>query len=106
MLQSTNQQELLQSQTNVEEQPKQNSSKLIEREPIENSPFTLIKNEKEEYFIVMGNYRITEIHNSKEEAITYLMRNTYNVILTMITIVHEKLKEMENNNNNNQKIQS
>jgi hypothetical protein len=56
------QKNILQSQTNANEQhTKENySNKIIERIPIENSPFTVILHDDNTYFVVMGKYKITE----------------------------------------------
>lgn len=65
---------------------KQNSSKLIEREQLEGTPFTLIKNE-EEYFIAIGQYKLTQSHQTASEAIEEIENNQWNIITTLIDIM-------------------
>lgn len=79
------------SQMNVKEADKQNSSETIERENIENTPFTLIKVE-EKWFGAMGKYRITEPSASKKEIETELKKVTWNRIVQVIQILIENQK--------------
>lgn len=81
---------MLNTQNNAEENTNNsNSSEIIEREQIENSPFTIVGNQETGYFITMGPYRLHEPVATKEDVMNYLLRNTYNVILDMIIIVNE-----------------
>lgn len=70
---------------------------LTTHEPIENTPFTITGHDKE-YFIRMGDYRLTEIKKTKLETWEELERNLWNIILKMIGAVldrHEKDKHAE-----------
>lgn len=96
--------ELLQLQTNAEKtNTNKDSSPLIEREQIPNTPFWIIGNKDDGYHIIMGKYRITneildltrylehgngepEIHLALTEAQTWLENNQWNVILSMALI--------------------
>lgn len=73
-------------QQNVEEADKNGS--LIERESIENSPFTVISIEGY-HFGVMGDYRLTEKSNNKEEIIEELSKITWNRIIQIVMILDE-----------------
>lgn len=73
-------------QQNVEEADKNGS--LIERESIENSPFTVISIEGY-HFGVMGDYRLTEKKNNKEEIIEELSKITWNRIIQIVMILDE-----------------
>lgn len=73
-------------QQNVEEADKNGS--LIERESIEDSPFTVISIEGY-HFGVMGDYRITEKSNSKKEIIKELSKITWNRIIQIVMILDE-----------------
>ena len=73
-------------QQNVEEADKNGS--LIERESIEDSPFTVISIEGY-HFGVMGDYRITEKNNSKKEIIKELSKITWNRIIQIVMILDE-----------------
>lgn len=65
---------------------KQSSSKLIEREQIEGTPFNLIKQDKK-YFITIGNYQLTQQYNTEQEAIEDIQFNQWNIIVTLIDIL-------------------
>ncbi len=65
---------------------------LIKREPIENSPFVCITTEKGSW-VVLGNFRVTEIRDSKDEAIKEATAMTWNNIVKVISCVCESLKE-------------
>lgn len=63
-----------------------NSSKLIEREQLEGTPFNLIKQE-EKYFITIGNYQLTPQYDTEQEAIDDIQFNQWNIIVTLIDIL-------------------
>jgi len=70
--------------------PKKNTQ-LHERRQIEGTPFTLIKqtmdNDKEKYFIVMGDHRLTEPTPSEEEALNKLVTDYWKIIVNVIAVV-------------------
>jgi hypothetical protein len=66
-------------------------SSLINQEPVENTPFTLITT-NEGSFCAMGLYRITEIYPSKDEAISKATSLTWNNLVTVMMIIAEKMK--------------
>lgn len=63
-----------------------NSSKLIEREQLDGTPFNLIKQENK-YFITIGNYQLTPQYNTEEEAIQDIQYNQWNIIITLIDLL-------------------
>ena len=65
---------------------------LVEFEEIEGTPFTAVK-EMDNWFIVMGKYRLSEPFESKENAIKWSEIIDWNKITTVMTIL---LKEQEN----------
>lgn len=63
------------------------SKQLIEREPIKNTPFTLIKSE-DGILITLGKYRLNATPlKSVEEATNYLVDNLWNIVLTIAVLV-------------------
>lgn len=68
------------------------NSYLVEFEEIEGTPFTAVK-EMENWFIVMGKYRLSEPFENKETAIEWSKIIDWNKITTVMTIL---LKEQEN----------
>lgn len=86
MQKSTNnkQEELLNTQLNAEETHKENSS-LFDSEPVVNTPFTMVTTETGT-FLTMGNYRITEPYQTKEEAKDQL-NNIWDIMLKLAIIV-------------------
>lgn len=85
---TSNQGDILNTQNNVEETPKQNSP-LSEREPIDKTPFWLITNQTGS-FITFGEYRVSQILPSKAEALDELRNNDWNIIMHMVAVIVEK----------------
>lgn len=81
--------ESLKSQ-NMEEENQPNlpyqDEQLIEREPLEGTPFTLITREKKS-FIAFGRYKISEEYDSKELALGSLTNDFWNILLNVIQII-------------------
>lgn len=81
--------------TNAEEnQDKQTSGELMERQQIEGTPFWIMGNKTDGYYMVMGHYRITNVMNTMEEVTEYLNTNKWDVILSMIISVNHTDKEL------------
>lgn len=96
MLHSTNQtqSDILNTQSSGEETHKQNSN-LILHEPIARTPFTITTVQmgelnKQQYFLRMGDYRLSEIGNSKKEILDELEKENWNIILKMIAVVIQR----------------
>ena len=98
---STNQRELLQSQTNAEGQPSIDSGKHYENYRLPTTPFTIITQDDQSY-LLLGKYLVTpKVFNGKAEAIEWLEDNMWEVVLSVaciaITSVNEtKEKEVTN----------
>lgn len=106
---STNKQEQSNTLTSVKSQDKQNwdskdgNTEIVEREPVEGTPFWLTGSEEKGYFLNMARWRITPIVKTKEEVLKYAEENMYNVILTMIlSVVGTEQAETKLDNNKNQ----
>lgn len=71
--------------TNAKKTDKENSSsKLIEREEVENSPFTIVSEEGKGHYVIMGDYRLTEATENKEELIKDINEKNWNFLTTVI----------------------
>lgn len=92
-LTTTKQRDTLNTQNNVEENPTRENSTLINYEKIPGTPFTII-NQEEKWFIVMGDWRITESTLTREEQIKKLEEEKWLIIMHM-TIICIK-KQLEN----------
>lgn len=88
---STNkkQSDILNTQENAENPGKENSS-LIEREQVPKTPFWVI-NQNEKWFLIMGENRITDLFNTKEEALDELKNNQWFITISIAAIVLEKM---------------
>lgn len=64
------------------------SSEEIERKQYDKTPFIGIR-EKENYYIIMGNYRLTENIGSWEEIEKWIEEITWDKIITITSIVIE-----------------
>lgn len=93
----TEQQDLLQSQTNADEKNtnKSLSSELYDRKKIDNTPFTLIKDyQKKEQHITIGNYRINKEPLKLEQNIEdYLQSNIYDIMLSIAIVTHLQINK-------------
>ena len=76
--------------TNVEKANNNDSSnnEIIERFPIENSPFTVIT-VNNEHFGVMGEYRMTESYETRKECAEELEKITWNRIIQVLMVLNE-----------------
>ena len=60
---------------------------------IENTPFTIVKEDKN-YFGIIGNHRITESYNNKEELKKDLTEITWDRIVQVVWAIAEKYKNI------------
>lgn len=79
-------------------QEKENSSnssdKIVEREHIENTPFTIITLEKGS-FIAIGNKRVTE-YTTKQECKNLIFERDWDLIANMVMAMYATMTEMIN----------
>ena len=74
---------------NVEKANKQDSSELIKREQLKDTPFTMISIEDDKWFGTMGEYRMTEEYNSRGELEDALRCITWNRLIQVIMVLDE-----------------
>ena len=92
------------SDTSVKEKNNLESSKnqIIEEEQLDETPFTCVKFD-EEYFVTLGNYRITEKYKDKQSAINEALNPTWDMMVRVMEIVfkiqrkHEEILKDKNN---------
>lgn len=104
---TTKNQQLLQSQMNVEKTHNENSGDnkpLIERKQITNTPFWIIGNDKQGYCLVMGKWKITEDYETIQEVQDQLQSQQWQIIIRMIGIICEDMIKSEDFINNNQQL--
>lgn len=66
---------------------------LVERISVKNSPFIIIKYDKE-YFLTMGKYRLhNEALKSAQECLTFLEDNKWNIVGILVSIMVEEIKK-------------
>lgn len=65
---------------------------LIKRFEVKDSPFVIVKIEKE-YFGTMGKYRITESHKNKVDVEIELEKITWNRLIQVVLLLIESTKE-------------
>ena len=98
MLQAlTKNQDILNTQLNVEKENNLNSGKLVEIEDIEDTPFKLVTTESGS-FIGYGNNRLTEIMPSRTECIEILEKKDWNFLGTFIISVITSFNNYQNEN--------
>ena len=84
--------EQLESQSTVEESTLQISSELIKSEELENSPFMITETE-DGVFITLGQYRLSPIVKSKQDARNYINSHMWEVMYKMVFIINEHLNK-------------
>lgn len=98
MLKSSKHRAQLQSQMNAESRANLDSSEegeLIEKNEIEGSPYWVIGNKEQGYYITFGKWRLSEAHKTAEEALEWLDNNIRMVLVqTMVVLleIHEEEK--------------
>lgn len=63
---------------------------IYEQKELEGTPFKLIKkliNEKEKYFIAMGDHRLTDIVSTEKEALELLVTDYWKIVVNVIAVV-------------------
>lgn len=86
------QQDLLNTQENTDETPSKKSL-LNEREKIENTPFWWVKStvdNVEQHFITFGEYRVSNVHTTKKDALDELEKHKWDIIMHMTAVIVEK----------------
>ena len=72
----------------------ENATELFTKTQIENTPFLIIHNkDKNIAFGVFGKYKITRDYNNPVEVKNELTEFTWDKIITVMTLVHEMLKD-------------
>lgn len=73
-------------------------SNLVKRKQIEGTPFHIIKNitdnDKERYFLVMGDYRITEPTETEKETLDKLVTEYWKIVINVIAIATQTALEV------------
>lgn len=84
---TTKQRDILNTQNNIENNPNSNSSQLISKDPIQNTPFWIVGTEETGFMGVMGKYKITENFKTKDEALQELIKQDWATIINVVSII-------------------
>jgi len=76
---------------NAEQETKQDS-KLVERENVEGTPFTLYKSENL-WYVLLGKYRMSKEFETKEEAKEDAQRNDWERTMQVVGVMIENYNE-------------
>lgn len=71
-----------------------NKELTFELEPVEGTPFAIVRADEELYFGVIGNHKITTDYNSKEELKEELTKITWDRLVQVIWAVAEKFEKI------------
>ena len=74
-----------------------NSNSLVEIKQIDNTPFKAVRQE-DKWFGVLGQYRITDKLANFDEVVEYIVKNKWEVILSMIICIIEQVKPWKEKN--------
>lgn len=86
--------DMLNTQLNADENQNKEASSIFHREEIPNSPFVIVGEQSQGFYMLMGRYRMTPAMSTPEEVKTYAEKNLWNIILQMALSVYN---EMQNN---------
>ena len=76
-----------------------NATELFEKHEIEGTPFKVVHDtEKDEYFGIFGNYKVTNNFKTKEEVVSKLTPITYDNIITLCSVIFDTLLKSTLNN--------
>lgn len=66
---------------------------IVDREPIDGTPFWIQRIHKKGWFITLKGYQLSPAFKTKEEAVKYiwLENHGWNVIANMIIVIHEQV---------------
>lgn len=92
--------ELSHSQTNVDTQDKEKSTSIscnsVTYEKVKETPFAIVKNEKNKWIITMGKYVAHEEEfNSREEAIATIHNGDWKLITNTVFIIIQSIKDQQ-----------
>lgn len=91
--------ELLKEQTSINTQDSKQSSELIEKKEIKNTPFHMVKENGKKGFLALGMYKLTEdIFEEDKEAEKYIKKNQWEITLKISFIVSEMFNKKMNEN--------
>lgn len=83
------------SRTGAKKKNNLNSSKqLIKYDQIKNTPFTIVSKDNI-HFIAIGNNRVSEETNKKEDLINKINERDYHLLGGMIACITEKIIELQ-----------
>lgn len=88
--------EKLSGQTSAENEnaTRENSSKAHNIEEVPNTPFVLVHSEQG-VFAAIGNHRVTEPFETKEQLESWMNNNQWHITLQLIIIVVERFHEFK-----------
>lgn len=67
------------------------SSELVERKEIKNTPFEIVGNPEQGYFLALGRFRLTNPEKTKDEVLIKLRQDRWNIITTMIATIADTM---------------
>lgn len=90
---SSKQGDILNTQNNAGgDQNREPSSKLIHREKIEGTPFEIIGDDENGWFLSVGKFKLTENKATEVEARMALHDEMWNIILNLIVIFNKEIE--------------
>lgn len=92
MSQQQSQEEILNTQLNVEKDQNKENSHLVEIENVPNTPFRVAKH-NEKWYVIMGKKAVSHDYTTKDEAIESIESDRWFTILVMIHIAVEMILE-------------
>lgn len=75
--------------SNAEETRNNESSKLIEREEVDGTPFHITGTKEMGYAVTFGKYRLSELREKKEDALQELIDQHWNITARLAGVIAE-----------------
>lgn len=91
----TEQGDLLRSQMSADSISKEPSSELLTRERIKNTPFDLVGNEEQGYFVALGRYKVSETYGDQDTAIHEAKYPAWDILLNVMSLMASMTFEEE-----------
>lgn len=79
-----------------DDQNKENSGELLERHEVPGSPFTIVGNKEQGYFLTMGKYRLTDAYQDVDGVIWGLENEKWEIIFNLIITLIKSTEELRN----------
>lgn len=76
-----------------------NRTEVAEFESVENTPFTIAK-QNGKYYALLGNYMVAEPYNTKKEILEIIKKKDWQLLMAVISVMIETIEKNKQNKEN------